>query len=152
MKYPYKKKRLFKRAPLSEINVVPYLDVMLVLVVILMTTAPLLTQGFRVHLPSSGPAHTLSTTQMTPIVVSVDAKGKYYLNLASSPNEPISPDLLVKEVTTLLQATKANERRDTYIRGDAAVDYGKIMQAMVLLQQSGAKNIGLVTQPNVFKK
>lgn len=135
-----------RRRPMAEINVVPYIDVMLVLLVIFMITAPLLSQGVKVDLPQA-------TTQALgadkePIVVSVDAQGNYYLNLATDPNQPIDAVSLVNQVSTELRNdAQQNQTRQVLVKGDEHVDYGKVMQAMVLLQQAGAASVGLVTDP-----
>lgn len=134
--------------PLSEINVVPYIDVMLVLLVIFMITAPLLSQGVKVNLPQAA-ARPLSTKDQEPVIISVDAKGKYYLNIANNPNQPIDANVLVDRVTAELQIAKNhNQQRQVLVKGDRDVNYGKIVQAMVLLQHAGVSNVGLMTQEN----
>ena len=131
-----------RRRPLSEINVVPYIDVMLVLLVIFMITAPLLTQGVNVNLPHTK-AKTLSAKDKIPIVVSVDALGRYYLNLDKNPLKPISAQMLMTEVSAQMQTAKRTHyKRPVYVKGDRAVNYGKVVHAMVLLQKAGADNVG----------
>lgn len=139
------KNRKNRRSPLSEINVVPYIDVMLVLLVIFMITTPLLSQGVNVNLPQAS-AQPISPKQQEPIIVSVDAKGQYFLNIAPHPQEPIEATDLVQAVSqALAQTNTAQEPRSVLVKGDQSVDYGKVVQAMVLLQQAGAPNVGLVT-------
>ncbi len=134
------------KRPLSEINVVPYIDVMLVLLVIFMITAPLLTQGVNVKLPQAA-AKTLSPKQESPIIVSVDGRGDYYLNISEEPSQPVSAQNLMTRVAAALQLAQQNhQQRDVYVKGDANVDYGKVVQVMVLLQRAGADNVGLMTQ------
>lgn len=132
--------------PLSEINVVPYIDVMLVLLVIFMITAPLLSQGVHVNLPQAK-AKALSANEQLPLVVSVDQFGRYYLNVADKPKQPINGQQLMTQVAAQLTiAKRKHQTLPVYVEGDRAVDYGKVVQAMVLLQQAGAQNVGLVTQ------
>lgn len=133
------------RRPIADINVVPFIDVMLVLLVIFMITAPLLTQGVKVELPKTQ-AKALTEKQKEPLIVTVDAEGKFYFNLADKPNQPIPPQTLSHLVTTQLTSQSA-EARPVLVRGDKNANYGKVVEAMVLLQQAGAKSVGLITQP-----
>jgi biopolymer transport protein TolR len=136
-----------RHRPLAEINVVPYIDVMLVLLIIFMVTAPLLFQGVNVNLPTAN-AKPVDSKQLEPIVVSIDSHGNYFLNIASQPTKPILAQNLFNEVANLLKQTQnASSQRQILLKGDKNIDYGKIMQAMVLLQQAGAQSIGLITQP-----
>lgn len=134
------------RRPMSDINVVPFIDVMLVLLVIFMITTPLLTQGVKVELPKTS-ANAMNDKQKEPLIVTVDSSGNYYLNLADKPNQPITARTLSHLVTTQLSAQKEDEQRPVLVRGDKNVSYGKVVEAMVLLQQAGAKSVGLITQP-----
>ena len=144
MKIDIKYKKV-RRRPLAEINVVPYIDVMLVLVVILMITAPLLTQGVHVDLPQAS-AKALPQKNK-PIVVSVDAEGKFYLNTSSTPSQPVTPQDLMSDVSSqLTTASAAHQAQDVYVKGDRAANYGEVMQAMVLLQKAGATDVGLITK------
>ncbi len=136
-----------RHRPLAEINVVPYIDVMLVLLIIFMVTAPLLFQGVNVNLPTAN-AKPVESKPEEPVVLSIDARGNYYLNIAASPTQIISPQDLFNRVTVELRQTQGAPQRQVLVKGDRAVDYGKIMQAMVLLQQAGAQSIGLITQPD----
>jgi len=135
------------RHPIAEINVVPFIDVMLVLLVIFMITTPLLTQGVKVDLPKTE-AKALPPDQKEPLIVTVDSAGNLYLNNASKPNQPITPRVLSNLVTSQLTAsTAAGDQRPVLVRGDKNVNYGKVMEAMVLLQEAGAKSVGLITEP-----
>jgi biopolymer transport protein TolR len=135
-----------RKKQLAEINVVPYIDVMLVLLVIFMITAPLLSQGVKVDLPQAA-AQALSTKMPEPIIVSVDAQGNYYLNIAANSAAPITPRELEAAVSTSLKADKTSgEHRQVLVKGDKNVDYGKVVQAMVILQNAGAESVGLMTQ------
>lgn len=132
--------------PLAEINVVPYIDVMLVLLVIFMVTAPLLFQGVDVNLPAAS-ARPIEAKQQEPIVLSIDARGNYYLNIAKNPTAIISAADLLKQVAGELKRTPNDgSSRQVLVKGDKAISYGKIIQAMVLLQRAGAPNVGLVTK------
>jgi biopolymer transport protein TolR len=132
------------RSPMAEINVVPFIDVMLVLLVIFMITTPLLTQGVKVDLPKTE-AKALPQDQKEPLIVTVDATGNYYLNTASKPTQPITLQVLSHLVTEQL-STDTTQQRPVLVRGDKDANYGKIVEAMVLLQQAGAKSVGLITQ------
>lgn len=137
-------KRL-RRRPLSEINVVPYIDVMLVLVIILMITAPLLTQGVHVNLPQA--AANALPQKSKPIIVSVDRKGDFFLNTSKTPSDPISPQDLMSSVSAQMTDDAAQKKTaEVYVKGDRDADYGKVMAAMVLLQKAGASDVGLITE------
>jgi biopolymer transport protein TolR len=133
-----------KRRLMGEINVVPYIDVMLVLLIIFMITAPLLTQGIKVDLPKAGAEPLPVQSNQPPLVLSIDAQGKLYLNVGSTPRSPID------DQTALVRATAAlrrNPERAVLVNGDQAVNYGRVVQAMVLLQQAGARKVGFQTDP-----
>jgi len=135
--------RLRKRRKLkAEINVVPYIDVMLVLLIIFMVTAPLLNLGVDIHLPQSAAKSVQSEKE--PILISVDRDGSFYLTLAGGQREPIDADTLVKKVSAFV---RENPQAPVMIGGDERVDYGKVYQVMVLLQQSGVPKVGLISQP-----
>lgn len=139
------------RRPMSEINVVPFIDVMLVLLVIFMITAPLLTQGVKVELPKTT-AKAMPEQQKEPLIVTVDASGNYYLNLAEKPNQPITARVLSNLVTTQLSNQDDTNKRPVMVRGDKNANYGKVLEAMALLQQAGAKSVGLITEPAPERK
>lgn len=131
---------------MADINVVPYIDVMLVLLIIFMITAPLLSQGVKIDLPQAQ-ARALATKQQEPIIVSIDMKGQYYLNIAEDPDVPIMPDQLMTRVAAeVTLAAQNHQHRIVLVKGDKDVDYGKVVQAMVLLQQAGVDKVGLMTQ------
>lgn len=133
----YQKKRM------AEINVVPYIDVMLVLLVIFMITAPLLTEGYRVQLPEAR-SRPVARSEQPPVVISVDDKGRMYVNLGDSPNKSIDAKTLVARVTA---------RRKQYpdvqilVQGDVNADYGMVINAMSVLNDAGVDNFSLVTRP-----
>ena len=136
------RQRIRKR-PMAEINVVPYIDVMLVMLVIFMITAPLLTQGVKVDLPEAA-AQPIDESDKEPLVVSVDADGNLYLNVGEAPDDPVAAESLVQTVAAVL---RRQPQKSVLVRGDHAVDYGAVVSAMVLLQQAGVPNVGLVTEP-----
>jgi biopolymer transport protein TolR len=132
-----------RKRPMAEINVVPYIDVMLVMLVIFMVTAPLLTQGVKVELPQAA-AEPMDSKDQEPLVVSVDAAGSLYLNIGDAPDQPVDGDALVQRVAAVLRRQPA---KPVMVRGDHAADYGSVIAAMVLLQQAGIDGVGLVTEP-----
>jgi biopolymer transport protein TolR len=131
-----------KRKLKAEINVVPYIDVMLVLLIIFMVTAPLLNLGVDIQLPQSKAKSVQNDKE--PAVVSVDRDGKLYLTLGPAKREPIEPDALVAKASAFV---RENPQLPFLIAGDQRVDYGRIYQAMVLLQQAGVAKVGLMSQP-----
>jgi biopolymer transport protein TolR len=135
-----------RRQLISDINVVPFIDVMLVLLIIFMVTTPLLTQGVKVDLPKTE-AKALSEQKKEPIIVTVDAQGNYYLNLSDKPNQPVTAQTLTYLLTNVLAKPDENNERPVLVRADKNVNYGKVMEAMVLLQKAGAKGVGLITDP-----
>jgi len=132
-----------RRRPISDINVVPYIDVMLVLLVIFMITAPLLTQGVSVDLPEAD-AEPLPTEADDPVVVSVDAGGRMYIDVGEGKDQPVDPETLKLRVAAVL---KHKPKTPILVRGDARVEYGRVVRAMVLLQAAGVPSVGLITEP-----
>ena len=131
--------------PIAEINVVPYIDVMLVLLVIFMITAPMLTQGVTVDLPKAASA-SLKTADREPIIVSVNAQGDYFLNIHANPGNPIEPQALRVRVAAELELARQNKQAlNVLVKGDQGVNYGKVVAAMALLKQAGAEQVGLLT-------
>ncbi|EKD53880.1 MAG: membrane spanning protein in TolA-TolQ-TolR complex [uncultured bacterium] len=138
--------RSARRSMSSEMNVVPFIDVMLVLLVIFMITTPLLTQGVKIDLPKTE-AKAVPPDQKEPLIVTVDANGNFYLNIASKPNEPLTARVLGHTVSTeLSNEASSTEQRPVLVRGDKNANYGKVVEAMSLLQQAGAKSVGLITE------
>ena len=135
-----------KRRLMSDINVVPYIDVMLVLLIIFMITAPLLTQGINVDLPEAG-AEPLDPEMMKdnePIVLSVDREGRFYLNIGEDVESPIDEATVVERTSA---AIRRNAETPVLVKADRAVEYGRVVTGMVLLQQAGAKKVGFITDP-----
>lgn len=135
-------KQKIRKRPMSEINVVPYIDVMLVLLVIFMITAPLLTQGVKVDLPQSS-AKPMSSHKLKPLVLSIDIQGRFYLDVGGEPNQPLDATTLVARISAVLESKKGTQ---VLVRGDEGVSYGKVMDAMVLAQRAGAPSVGLITR------
>ncbi len=134
------------RRPMAEINLIPFIDVMLVLLVIFMITTPLLTQGIKIDLPQTE-TKAVPPDQKEPLIVTVDSTGNFYLNISSKPNQPVTPKVLSNLVASQLSGEVASEQqRPVLVRGDKNANYGKVVEAMVLLQQAGAKSVGLITQ------
>jgi len=133
-----------KRRPVAEINVVPYIDVMLVLLIIFMATAPLIVQGVKVDLPQAQ-AEQLPEETKPPIVATVDKEGKYYLNLGDNKQDQLSAD----ELATVVRAQLAKSPNiPVVVRGDSNVEYHKVIALMVVLQQqAGVASVGLMTEP-----
>lgn len=132
--------------PIAEINVVPYIDVMLVLLVIFMITAPMLTQGVTVDLPKAASSASLKTTEREPVIVSVNQQGDYFLNIHTQPENPVSPQVLITRVAAELELAKeAHQTINVLVKGDQGVEYGKVVTAMSLLKQAGAEQVGLLT-------
>ena len=134
----HRKRRKLK----AEINVVPYIDVMLVLLIIFMVTAPLLNLGVDIQLPQSKAKSVQNDKE--PAVVTVDKDGKLYLALGPAPREAIEAAALVTKAAAFV---RQNPDIPFLIAGDQRVDYGRIYQAMVLLQQAGVAKVGLMSQP-----
>jgi biopolymer transport protein TolR len=130
------------RRPMAEINVVPYIDVMLVLLVIFMITAPLLTQGVKVELPVAD-AEPLPPEADDPVVVSVNARGEMFIDIGEGKNDPVEPEVLMTRVQAVL---KYRPKTPIMVRGDRNVNYGHVIEAMVMIQQAGAPNVGLITE------
>ncbi|MFT2099223.1 protein TolR [Marinomonas sp. 2405UD66-6] len=136
-------RRRNKRKPMAEINVVPYIDVMLVLLVIFMITAPMLTQGVDVELPNANAAP-IQDTESDVMIASVDSKGQFYLDVGGQ-QESIGLELLQDRVRKVLSQ---NPTMAVLVRGDKNVPYGDVVGLMVALQAAGAPNVGLVTEPD----
>ena len=132
-----------KRRAKAEINVVPYIDVMLVLLIIFMVTAPLLKQGVEVDLPQA-PARALDVKAPEPVVISVDREGRYFVNIAANPDAPLDGDALVAAVSAAL---KKQPKRPVMLRGDRNGPYQHVISALVKLQAAGIDKVGLVTEP-----
>ena len=129
---------------IAEINVVPYIDVMLVLLIIFMVTVPLIQQGVEIELPESNSEAIPPDTDQEPLIITVDKVGNFFINQGSRANQPLQEEILIKEAAVLLEQ---NSHNSVYVRGDRNAPYRYVMQAMVALQKAGSEKIGLVTQP-----
>ncbi|MGH8362045.1 MAG: protein TolR [Gammaproteobacteria bacterium] len=129
---------------MSEINVVPYIDVMLVLLIIFMITAPLLSQGVKVNLPKANAKPLDLKPNETPVVLTVTADGKYYLNIGAHPDQPIDAQLVVATVAAVF---RLKPQTHVVVRADKDARYEQVIDAMVLLQKAGAPSMGLETNP-----
>lgn len=127
---------------MGEINVVPYIDVMLVLLVIFMITAPMLSQGVKVDLPQAD-SQPIPQDEREPLVVSVDASGAYYLSQGPDPQAPLDAEDLLTQLDAVLRREPGTP---VYVRGDRNVAYGKVVALMALIQSAGVPSVGLMTE------
>jgi biopolymer transport protein TolR len=132
-----------KKRPMSEINVVPYIDVMLVLLIIFMVTAPLLSQGVKVDLPQA-PSSPLPPNEKEPVIVNVDKNGNYFINYGEDQDKPVAAETLLNRVSAVL---KYQPNTPVFLGGDTDVAYGEIVEVMTLLQKAGVPSIGMITDP-----
>ena len=136
-----------RRKPMSEINVVPYIDVMLVLLVIFMATAPLFTQGVEVDLPQA-PSEPLPDDDDDPLVVSVRQDGAIFINIGMRRDDEEGRRVTIFSLED--QATRiigARPNVPVYVRADTELEYGKVVEIMTVLQKAGAESVGLITDP-----
>ena len=131
-----------KRRLMAEINVVPYIDVMLVLLIIFMVTAPLLAQGIRVELPKANAKAVDAGIQR--VTLTVDAAGQMFLDVGDDPDRQLTGDQVVELVAAVL---KAKPDAQVFVKADASLRYRDVVRAMSLLTQAGAPRVGLVTEP-----
>lgn len=132
-----------QRRLMSEINVVPYIDVSLVLLVVFMITAPMMTQGIHVDLPKTS-SKPVSTKNSEPVIVTVKADGSYYINVGEEQHKSASLKTVKGHVLTIM---KHKPRTLFLVEGDKKVPYGKVIDLMAALQGAGVTNLGLVTEP-----
>ncbi len=134
------------RRLMAEINVVPYIDVMLVLLIIFMVTAPLLTQGITVDLPNAAadPLDPELLRDNEPLVLSINKEGELFLNIGDDEESPIDEQTVVTRTAAVL---RRNAQTPVLIKADQAVSYGRVVTGMVLLQQAGARKVGFLTDP-----
>lgn len=142
-----------RKQPMAEINVVPYIDVMLVLLIIFMITAPLLSQGVSVELPKLSSQPMLPEPDNPPVVISVDRDGNYYIAFGGESIEdqdkPVEAQVLVNRVAALLKYAEQQKRPKTrvFLKGDTNVPYGRVVMLMSMLQNAGVEGVGLITEP-----
>ena len=139
-----------RRRLMGEINVVPYIDVMLVLLIIFMVTAPLLTQGVQVELPDADakPIDPELLKDREPLVLSVDRDGRYYLNIGGDEDSPVGEAEVARRAGAVLSRDAATP---VLVKADERVAYGSVVRGMVLLQQAGATKIGFLTDPKAVR-
>ncbi|MBT8445746.1 MAG: protein TolR [Gammaproteobacteria bacterium] len=135
---PRRRKRL-----MSEINVVPYIDVMLVLLIIFMITAPLMTQGVKVDLPSAA-AEVVPPSDVAPVVVTVARDGQVFMDYGGDEREALSEETLIARIGGLM---RVRPDATVLLRGDRNVGYGRVVKVMAALQQAGVRDIGMITEP-----
>jgi biopolymer transport protein TolR len=134
------------RRLMGDINVVPYIDVMLVLLIIFMITAPLLTQGISVDLPAVGaePLDPDLLRDNEPLVLSIDRDGAFYLNVSDNPGAPVDEDTVLATTAAVI---RRNAETPVIVKADENVPWGRIARGMVLLTQAGAAKVGMQTDP-----
>jgi biopolymer transport protein TolR len=138
--------RLRRRKLMGEINVVPYIDVMLVLLVIFMITAPLLKEGVKVDLPEAGaqPLDAEFLQKHEPLVLTIDGRGRLYINFGQNQDKPSSEETVSARTSALL---RRDPQTPVLVKADTTVPYGTVVRAMVLLQHAGAAKVGFLTDP-----
>jgi len=132
-----------RRRLVAEINVVPYIDVMLVLLVIFMVTAPMITMGVKVNLPRAQ-AGAVTSESGDSVVISVDQFGDYYIDIGEDRDQPVGEEALFERIGKVLDYAP---QTPVLVKGDSAVDYGRVVNAMVIAQAAGAAEVGLITLP-----
>ncbi len=135
-----------RRRLMAEINVVPYIDVMLVLLIIFMITAPLLKEGVKVDLPTAAakPIDADLLKNHEPLILSIDARGRMYINFGQNQDQPTSEATVGSRTAALL---RRDPQTPVLVKADTTVPYGTVVRAMVLLQQAGATKVGFLTDP-----
>jgi biopolymer transport protein TolR len=132
-----------RRKPMAEINVVPYIDVSLVLLIIFMITTPLLQTGVDVDLPQAE-AKTVDPKEEPPVIISINAEGRLFIETGSHQDEEVDDATLTAKV---MEAVTGKPGRSVLIRGDKSVDYGRVVTVMAALKQAGIPSVGLMTRP-----
>ncbi|MFI8481489.1 protein TolR [Pseudomonas sp. NPDC078700] len=142
-----------RRKPVAEMNVVPYIDVMLVLLVIFMVTAPMLNQGVKVDLPKVSSQTLPQDNDSKVLTISIKADKSYYWNMGTEvdtdtvQDQAVSLDGMTKAVTAIINESRRQGKQvQVFVRGDKSVDYGTVMAAMGGLQQADVGNVGLITE------
>jgi len=133
-----------RRRPMSDINVVPYIDVMLVLLVIFMVTAPLMTQGIRVVLPQADSKAITIEDPKQMLVISINDQGQYFMDMGGDDEAVVELALVAERVSKI---TRANPGLKVLVEGDATIAYGRVIDLMDRLQKVGVQDVGLITQP-----
>jgi biopolymer transport protein TolR len=131
-----------RRKPMAEINVVPYIDVTLVLLIIFMITAPLVPTGVEVDLPQADTSSVEQSDEL-PLIVSVDGQGQYFIDVGEQNDEPVTAEVLLYRVAAVL---RNKPKTQVYIRGEHSVAYGKVVTVMAALKNAGVPSVGLMTR------
>ncbi len=131
-----------RRKPIAEINVVPYIDVTLVLLIIFMISAPLVQTGVDVDLPRADSAP-VDQENLSPVIISVNNQGQYFIDLGDQAEQAVGPEKILYLVAAVLRVKPETK---VYIQGDRAVEYGKVVTLMAALKNAGVANVGLMTQ------
>lgn len=134
-------RRSRRRKPIAEINVVPYIDVTLVLLIIFMLTAPLQQNAVEVNLPAASGAK-IEVKQQQPLIISIQKDGQYFLSEKQGSEQPVP---LAELLSRVAQVYKSVSQTQVYIKADTAVDYGKVVAVMAALKEVGVPNVGLMT-------
>lgn len=132
-----------KKKPIAEINVVPYIDVMLVLLIVFMVAAPMLTQGVKVELPQAASVP-IESKDDEPLTVSIKKDGSYYITLGGDPEQARTLAEIKDMVSKVL---RQSPKTQVLVQGDHSVSYGTVVSLMSELQGAGAPSVGLVTEP-----
>ena len=133
-----------RRKPMGEINVVPYIDVTLVLLIIFMITTPMLQTGVEVDLPQAESAMVEQKEGEPPIVISIKEQGEYYINTDGQNDERIEPEVINDRVAVVLRNKPGTQ---VLISADKGVDYGTVVTVMAALKNAGVPTVGLMTKP-----
>ncbi|MCC6706134.1 MAG: protein TolR [Gammaproteobacteria bacterium] len=132
-----------RKRVMAEINVVPYIDVTLVLLIIFMITAPLVTQSVQVELPQA-PSQVVDSSDNEPVNVTVDREGQIYVDIGENPEQPVDEATLVTRVSAIM---KYKPETQVYVGGDNGADYGNVVRALTALTSAGVQSVGLRTDP-----
>lgn len=128
---------------MAEINVVPYIDVTLVLLIIFMITAPLVTQSVKIDLPQA-PSQVVDSSENEPVNVTVDRAGQIYVDIGDNPDQPVDEETLVTRVSAVMKYKPATQ---IYVGGDKGAEYGSVVRALTALTNAGVQSVGLRTDP-----
>ena len=135
-----------RRKPMSDINVVPYIDVMLVLLIVFMVTAPLLNQGIEVDLPQANNEPLEIDENLETLVVSITSNGEYFLSIGATgeDRQSVTLETVGEQVSRIIGA---NPQIQVLVEGDTAADWGAMINLITTLQQAGVSNPNFITQP-----
>lgn len=136
-----------RKKPVASINVVPYIDVMLVLLVIFMITAPMLTQGVKVDLPAAQTS-SIDSEENLPLIITIDKEGHYYLNDENQQSQQLGlNNILIRVLAEIKMSSQEKKQKSILVRGDKQVEYGQVIALMATLKKAGVPQVGLMTEP-----